>query len=53
MTATADAREGYVQVTGGRIWYYVAGGGAAVPIVIVHGGPGNNARLFATVGSAR
>jgi len=40
MTAAVDAREGRVKVTGGRIWYRVVGGGEAVPLVTVHGGPG-------------
>jgi proline iminopeptidase len=35
-----DAREGKVEVTGGRIWYRVVGGGEEVPLVTVHGGPG-------------
>ena len=33
-------REGGVDVTGGRIWYCIVGGGDKVPLVIVHGGPG-------------
>jgi proline iminopeptidase len=40
MTAAVDASEGRVEVTGGRIWYRVVGGGEAVPLVTVHGGPG-------------
>jgi proline iminopeptidase len=40
MTAAAQVREGHVDVTGGRIWYRVVGGGEAVPLVTVHGGPG-------------
>jgi hypothetical protein len=38
--AAADAREGYVEVTGGRIWYRVVGRGSAIPLVTVHGSPG-------------
>jgi len=33
-------REGYVQVTGGKIWYEVVGNGNGVPLITVHGGPG-------------
>lgn len=32
--------EGYVQVTGGRIWYRVVGTGKGTPLLILHGGPG-------------
>jgi proline iminopeptidase len=39
MTAV-DAREGRLEVAGGRIWYRVVGGGEAIPLVTVHGGPG-------------
>lgn len=33
-------REGMVQVTGGKIWYRVAGRSDAVPLITLHGGPG-------------
>lgn len=34
-------REGYVPVTGGRVWYGVAGAEKSrVPLLVVHGGPG-------------
>ena len=33
-------REGYVQVTGGKIWYEVVGNGNGIPLITVHGGPG-------------
>jgi proline iminopeptidase len=36
----SQAREGYVEVTGGRVWYRVAGGGAGIPLLTLHGGPG-------------
>lgn len=32
--------EGYVEVTGGRVWYSIQGEGDGVPLVAVHGGPG-------------
>lgn len=35
------AREGYVSVEGGRIWYKVVGQGDGVPLLILHGGPGS------------
>lgn len=32
--------EGYVQVTGGKIWYKVIGSGPGKPLMVMHGGPG-------------
>lgn len=32
--------EGFVKVTGGKIWYKVIGGGAGKPLMVMHGGPG-------------
>ena len=34
------AGEGFVEVAGGRIWYQVTGEGGAIPLLILHGGPG-------------
>jgi proline iminopeptidase len=34
-------QEGYVQVTGGRIWYKIVGlEKEAIPLLVIHGGPG-------------
>ena len=33
-------REGFVDVTGGRVWYRRAGDGGRTPLLILHGGPG-------------
>ncbi len=33
-------REGLVPVPGGRVWYQVIGDGLAVPLLVLHGGPG-------------
>jgi proline-specific peptidase len=33
-------REGFVDVTGGRVWYRRAGDGDRTPLLILHGGPG-------------
>lgn len=33
--------EGYVEVTGGRIWYKVIGSGPGIPLIAIHGGPGS------------
>jgi proline iminopeptidase len=32
--------EGYVEVTGGKIWYKVIGDGPGKPLMVMHGGPG-------------
>jgi proline iminopeptidase len=34
------AREGYLPVPDGRIWYRVTGTGTATPVILLHGGPG-------------
>jgi proline-specific peptidase len=35
------ADEGYVEVEGGRVWYAsLGGGGDAIPVLLLHGGPG-------------
>lgn len=32
--------EGHIAVPGGQVWYRVEGGGARLPLVVLHGGPG-------------
>lgn len=32
--------EGYVNVTGGKVWYRIVGGGTETPLILLHGGPG-------------
>jgi proline-specific peptidase len=34
------AAEGYVEVEGGRVWYRRLGDGDALPVLLLHGGPG-------------
>ncbi len=34
------AGEGFVEVQGGRVWYEIVGSGNAVPLLLLHGGPG-------------
>ena len=34
------AREGFVRVEGGRVWYRVVGSGGGIPLITLHGGPG-------------
>ena len=33
-------KEGYIDVTGGKVWYKIIGEGNKTPILILHGGPG-------------
>ena len=37
---TVVSREGFIQVTGGRVWYRVVGDKHATPLLVLHGGPG-------------
>lgn len=32
--------EGYIDVTGGKVWYKIVGSGTETPLVLLHGGPG-------------
>lgn len=32
--------EGFIPVTGGRVWYRIVGSGTATPLLVLHGGPG-------------
>jgi proline iminopeptidase len=34
------SQEGYVPVTGGRVWYRMVGSDSAIPLLTLHGGPG-------------
>jgi len=38
--------EGFVGVTGGPVWYHVAGSGPGVPLLLLHGGPGGTSCGF-------
>lgn len=33
-------KEGYIQVTGGKVWYQIFGSGDKTPLLLLHGGPG-------------
>lgn len=37
-----EQKEGFVEVTGGRIWYKIVGSGKGTPLLLIHGGPGGN-----------
>ncbi len=32
--------EGYIDVTGGKVWYRIVGDGPGTPLLVLHGGPG-------------
>lgn len=38
--------EGYVEVTGGKVWYRIVGSGSATPLLLLHGGPGASSSYF-------
>ncbi|MFC2164022.1 proline iminopeptidase-family hydrolase [Acidobacteriota bacterium] len=38
------AGEGFIDVTGGEVWYKIVGSGTATPILLLHGGPGVSSR---------
>jgi len=44
--APLQAREGFIKVPGGPVWYRIYGSGTATPLVIVHGGPGGTSCPF-------
>ena len=35
-----NEQEGFIDVTGGKVWYRIAGSGNSVPLMVLHGGPG-------------
>jgi proline iminopeptidase len=46
----SPAREGFVEVPGGRVWYRVVGDGDRTPLLCLHGGPGFTHDSVATLG---
>jgi proline iminopeptidase len=34
------SQEGFIPVTGGRVWYRIVGAGPGIPLLTLHGGPG-------------
>lgn len=38
-TTTLTPHEGYIHVTGGKIWYKIVGSGNKIPLLLLHGGP--------------
>lgn len=38
---SSGLEEGYISVTGGRVWYKVVNPGSGIPLLTLHGGPGS------------
>jgi len=38
--------EGFVEVTGGKVWYRINGSGQNTPVLLLHGGPGSSSYGF-------
>ncbi|MCH8026557.1 MAG: proline iminopeptidase-family hydrolase [candidate division Zixibacteria bacterium] len=39
-TDSLSAGEGFIEVTGGKVWYKIVGGGSSIPLLMLHGGNG-------------
>ena len=53
---TLKPAEGYIDVTGGKVWYKIVGEGDNTPVLILHGGPGATSyylRPLAALGTDR
>ncbi len=35
------SKEGFIKVTGGRVWYKIVGKKKGIPLIVLHGGPGS------------
>lgn len=41
-----EQQEGFIPVTGGKVWYRKTGDGPGVPLLVLHGGPGGSSLGF-------
>lgn len=39
-----QVQEGFIPVTGGKVWYSKTGDGPGVPLLVLHGGPGGSSK---------
>ncbi len=39
-TDSLSPGEGFIEVTGGKVWYKIVGGGTSIPLLMLHGGRG-------------
>lgn len=46
LTEGYKAKEGFIDVNGGKLWYRVLGQGKKTPLIAMHGGPGGTHRSF-------
>ena len=56
MGITENIQEGTIEVSGGKIWYQLIGGGSKTPLITLHGGPGfphNSLRPLAALSDER
>jgi len=56
VVTTLPAKEGFLDVPDGRVWYRVTGTGSATPVILLHGGPGYSSfylRLLDSLGFDR
>jgi proline iminopeptidase len=44
-----QAREGFLNVPGGPVWYRIRGAGSGIPLVVLHGGPGGTSCGFSAL----
>ena len=35
-----NVKEGFIKVTGGKVWFRITGNGPGIPLLVLHGGPG-------------
>jgi proline iminopeptidase len=48
--AAVEPGEGFVDVTGGKVWYRIVGSGPATPVLLLHGGPGFTSHYLEALG---
>ena len=41
MSINKKEKEGYIEVTGGKVWYKIVGNEKGIPLIVLHGGPGH------------
>jgi proline iminopeptidase len=47
IVAQQDIREGYIAVTGGKVWFRIVGARkSGIPLLALHGGPGGGSSVF-------
>ncbi|MGK2925585.1 MAG: proline iminopeptidase-family hydrolase [Lysobacterales bacterium] len=47
--ADIEPGDGFIEVTGGPVWYRVIGEGPGVPLLVLHGGPGGTSCRFSAL----